>query len=969
MYSSIMSVMASVISTSMPVSLADDVAEFSGTVTSSVDNSSSYENVTGGGVTSGSAAGASIVSPIVMFLAGLLGNVLALVVLHKTRTEIRSMMFYTLVAALTWNDLLGICLTSPPVLAAYLNERHMPALPFLCRFHALAMVCFGLSTPFIVCAMAIERSLALKCNYFYSKYCTPTSARVLVALLWAFVLFFGGLPLLGVGSFTLQYPQTWCFLHFRSYEPLDMAYAGSYALLNLLVIAVMVVCNGLVMTTLCRVRKSRRRKRMSSASSNGTLLKVDPADDVMQPPQLLRRRHHRDVELQMIWLLFAITTIFSVCWAPLMVYILFCLQSPDNHSPVFGLVAVRLASLNQTLNPWIYVILRKSLLSRLARLCRHYRRLTCRVAHSKTTSSGRASEGPRRPTGFHLHQHRPHHHQPFLPLLLQRKGEGAGGEGSSTSLLHKYVHVGHQLCPSSQFVGTGGRQEAGKGWGRSRSWGTGSSEGGGGGGGGGAGGVLEEDPRPAWSSEVSGRRPCSVCRDKLRAEGGGAREGEEKEEGVVVGLMGEYPAAFAASSAAGSLLQHHLSTSATTSAPHSCSHVVTAACSEDPTHHHHNPHHDPRLPPPSLPADGAYVDFFRHLPPSSSAAVLPLRDVSSAPPHWTKACREKDFTATHVHSFVSEADDHGYGSKVSTDSSRLSSPERCRADVAQLTQNPARWGQEEEEDDDEEEEEEGEEEENDFCQREEEEEEEEAAFYQREEEEDVFQHLLEPVSEARPENRCGAFPGESQPRCSTALTHPPSRHAGCGENGDRVTVSGKDTCSSSDSRLCQHGCSGGWNSGDDATVSTDVVPRTAGCSEAEDEEEEKEEEEKEDPPGSRTLAALTDTTPPPSLPATHPHGGKLNTTAGLRDDSTDLTSGVFDGLDDDDDDGDNCDNEDDDDDVDDDDVYDGRVDGRQVGREEEGQGGGGQRGSSSSGRTVSSSSGGTVVEDSSAVVC
>lgn len=249
--------------------------------------------------------------------SGLLGNILALVVLHRTKTEIRSMMFYTLVAALTWNDLIGIVLTSPVTVASYLNGRVMPAGDLLCRFNGFVMVCFGLSTPLIVCTMAIERSLALKCTYFYSKYCTPAWARVVVVCLWAFVLFFGALPLFGLGSFSLQYPRTWCFLDFNSSSPLNMTYAYSYAILNLLVVVLMTSCNFVVMATLCRVRDTRRKH--SSSSLNSSLLVTDSVEEKAKPPQHFKRRHQRDVELQMICLVCTITTIYAVCWVPLMV--------------------------------------------------------------------------------------------------------------------------------------------------------------------------------------------------------------------------------------------------------------------------------------------------------------------------------------------------------------------------------------------------------------------------------------------------------------------------------------------------------------------------------------------------------------------------------------------------------------------------------------------------------------------------
>ncbi|KAL8588414.1 hypothetical protein ACOMHN_029583 [Nucella lapillus] len=643
--------MASVNSTPWFVSSTDSFVEFNNTMTTSIGNTSTgLQNVTEG-VTSSSAAGASIVSPIVMFLTGFIGNVLALLVLHKTRTEIRSMMFYTLVAALTWNDLVGICLTSPPVLAAYLNQRHMPALPSLCRFHALAMVCFGLSTPFIVCAMAIERSLALKCSYFYSKYCTPASARLVVVLLWAFVLFFGALPLLGVGSFTLQYPKTWCFLHFRSYVPVDMAYASAYAILNLSVIVVMIFCNGLVMTTLCRVRKSRRSRRsMSNTSSSGTLLKTDSAAEEKlvkaQPPQM-RRRQHRDVELQMIWLLCFITTIFSVCWAPLMVYILFCLQSPANSSPVFGLVAVRLASLNQTINPWIYVILRKSLLSRLRRLCQEcflcrHLRLSCRRGSDYKTSQ--VSEATRKPTQYHN-----------PPIYLHRKG---GRNSSNSSVRNKYVHVGNQLCPSSQFVGYQELRFASEG----RGGASGKRRGGGGS------KSRESQSGSRWISETnqgwievsSGGGMCSVCRDRVRCEGNNG--GENRVD-------------------AGSL--------SICSSLHGCSHAMSpmsgAACDQSTEENRH---------PLSLPVDGAYVDFFRHLPPSgiSLSTDVTGNDVST-PPYRSQACRG-EASETNVLSCISEADDHGYSSKVSTDSSRMSTPERSRPGTSQIPDSATNWEQE-----------------------------------------------------------------------------------------------------------------------------------------------------------------------------------------------------------------------------------------------------------------------------------
>ncbi|KAK7100617.1 uncharacterized protein [Littorina saxatilis] len=614
---------------------------------------------------SGSVTGASIASPIVMFLAGIVGNVLALVVLHRTKTEIRSMMFYTLVAALTWNDLVGILLTSPVPLATYINNRQMPAVDKLCRFHAFIMVCFGLSTPLIVCTMAIERSLALKCTYFYSKYCTPSSARILVVALWAFVLVFGALPLFGVGSYSLQYPCTWCFLDFRSIQPLDMSYAYVYAILNLVVVVVMIFCNALVMTTLCRVRKSRRK--LSNASLNSTLLNYY-ADAVEEKARAPRRRPQRDVELQMIWLVCAITTIFSVCWVPLMAYILFCLHSPQNHNPVFGLVAVRLASLNQTLNPWIYVILRKSLLARIRRLC-----CTC-LDDPDTLQIPRRRAPPNYPNPY-------------------RQGQGQG-QGQPKGRHHNYVHVGHQLCPSSQFVGqkndaaslSEGHRKSKSGSsvrsksrdGNSRSGGSKNK-----------GSFLSE----SWTDGDRGRRGggggscsmCSVCKARLmRGEDDlhSYRSFTSSSSQPSCG-RGDSCSRFMASSCVRDQSCDRITSSA----------ACSAACddpSEDPC--------QPFLMEDSRqfnePMDGIYVDLFRQIP--SPEAPPPSDDVKGYVIKMT--CRSQAErgggagveAAVNANSSISEADDHGYASRVSTDSSsQTSSDEHRRTRLKQQSQNGA----------------------------------------------------------------------------------------------------------------------------------------------------------------------------------------------------------------------------------------------------------------------------------------
>jgi prostaglandin E receptor 4 len=254
--------------------------------------------------------GATIVSPVIMFLAGALGNLLAITVLWRTKSEIRRTMFYTLVAGLAWTDLTGILLTSPLTIAAYANGRTWIGGESMCKFSGFTMICFGLATPLIVCAMAVERFLAVQSTYFYSKRCHRNAAKSIVVSIWLFVMLFGILPLFGFGRYVVQYPGTWCFLDFHSNDPGHNAYGYLYAIFNLALVVTMTLCNGYVMLTLFHVRYLKRQAHAHIAPT------VNINDE--EGMQSKGKKQH-DVERQMIVLMCTITTVFAVCWAPLMV--------------------------------------------------------------------------------------------------------------------------------------------------------------------------------------------------------------------------------------------------------------------------------------------------------------------------------------------------------------------------------------------------------------------------------------------------------------------------------------------------------------------------------------------------------------------------------------------------------------------------------------------------------------------------
>ena len=261
-----------------------------------------------------SAAGATIVSPVLMSLTGVLGNILALLSLYKTRTDVRTTKFYSFIKGLAWTDLIGIVMTTPSVLISYVSERRWLGGDAHCRFHGFAMAAFGLATPLIICAMAIERFLALRYVFFYSSRCRTGTARVCILILWFGTILYGLLPLFGFGKYKKQYPGTWCYLDFHSHNIETKVYGYIYACTNLILILMIILCNAYAVVAIFKTRLKRTSERVYSLNTS-----VQDHDGLMKARN--QRKKSSDAEIQMIVLLCALTIVFTICWAPLMVCI------------------------------------------------------------------------------------------------------------------------------------------------------------------------------------------------------------------------------------------------------------------------------------------------------------------------------------------------------------------------------------------------------------------------------------------------------------------------------------------------------------------------------------------------------------------------------------------------------------------------------------------------------------------------
>lgn len=249
--------------------------------------------------------GISLSTPIIMFTTGILGNILALVVLYTSRKEAKKTVFYTLLAGLAWTDLLGQLMTSPIAIIVYANNLKWVGGKPVCQYHAFAMILFGGLTPLLVCAMSIERLLALRFAYFHARVVTKKKAFIAIALCWGIVMFFCSWPFVGLGSYEIQFPGSWCFLNFHKESVSDIIYASIFASTNIFIILLNLGCNIAVVVTLLQMR----RKRISYNSPychrrHGT-------------NQSKAKSIKREAETQMVIFLCAITAVFTTCWLPI----------------------------------------------------------------------------------------------------------------------------------------------------------------------------------------------------------------------------------------------------------------------------------------------------------------------------------------------------------------------------------------------------------------------------------------------------------------------------------------------------------------------------------------------------------------------------------------------------------------------------------------------------------------------------
>ncbi|XP_016017603.2 prostaglandin E2 receptor EP1 subtype isoform X2 [Rousettus aegyptiacus] len=333
--------------------------------------------------------GASPALPIFSMTLGAVSNVLALALLAQASGRLRrrrsAATFLLFVASLLATDLVGHVIPGALVLRLYTAGRSPSG--GTCHFLGGCMVFFGLCPLLLGCGMAVERCVGVTRPLLHAARVSVARTRLALAALASMALAVALLPLARVGHYELQYPGTWCFIGLGPAGGWrQVLLAGLFAGLGLAALLAALVCNMLSGLALLRARwrrHSRRRpptsgpdscrhwgahgRRSASASSISSVASASAGlSGILGRGSAHRARAH---DVEMVGQLVGIMVVSCICWSPLLVLVVLAVGGWGSSSlqrPLF--MAVRLATWNQILDPWVYILLRQAVLRQLLHL-------------------------------------------------------------------------------------------------------------------------------------------------------------------------------------------------------------------------------------------------------------------------------------------------------------------------------------------------------------------------------------------------------------------------------------------------------------------------------------------------------------------------------------------------------------------------------------------------------------------------
>uniref|UniRef100_A0A4W6D6Q4 Thromboxane A2 receptor n=1 Tax=Lates calcarifer TaxID=8187 RepID=A0A4W6D6Q4_LATCA len=273
---------------------------------------------------------ASAYFPAIFCAVGLISNLIAFVVLVKSFLQGHSRSrssFLIFLGGLVVTDFMGLLVTGSIVVTfrfTNFNWRSLDPYCHFCNFMGMSMVFYGLCPLLLGAAMAVERFIGINCPFARST-STPKSRTVsMVLMVWFIAGCIALLPLMGIGSYHIQRPGSWCFFNI-SFEGNDQVFSLLFSVVGLMCIAVSFLLNTISVVTLIKV-------------------------------------YH---EVEMMVQLILIMVIASICWCPLLVYTVQTVLSKAKTEDKFLLLYIRFATWNQILDPWVYILFRRAVLKKI----------------------------------------------------------------------------------------------------------------------------------------------------------------------------------------------------------------------------------------------------------------------------------------------------------------------------------------------------------------------------------------------------------------------------------------------------------------------------------------------------------------------------------------------------------------------------------------------------------------------------
>uniref|UniRef100_A0A3B1JLZ5 Thromboxane A2 receptor n=1 Tax=Astyanax mexicanus TaxID=7994 RepID=A0A3B1JLZ5_ASTMX len=256
---------------------------------------------------------------------GVLSNIIALFILSKAYARLRrrsKATFLLFASSLVATDFAGHIIPGALVLHLYSNgvSQERKDSDACCLLLGGSMVFFGLCPLFLGCAMAAERCLGVTRPLLHARLVSTTRTKMAVVTIWLVALVVALLPISNLGEYTYQYPGTWCFIRvLRSSKATDVVFVLLFSVLGLTSLAMSLVCN-----TISGITIVWRRSVVLHPLTIFGLMSVRHSYSSSVPE-----------------------------------------QDPYRFLMVMG---VRLASYNQILDPWVYILLRRAVLRKIYRL-------------------------------------------------------------------------------------------------------------------------------------------------------------------------------------------------------------------------------------------------------------------------------------------------------------------------------------------------------------------------------------------------------------------------------------------------------------------------------------------------------------------------------------------------------------------------------------------------------------------------